>query len=357
MRVTDGSLYKRGRIYHWSYYAEGKQKTESTRMNTLRGARAYRARRLVELGARDSDGTLNPDWSTFLTLYEDWARESKRRGTVENDRKAIRALRDIVGCLRLGDVTRADVSRFRTVLRRDGHRREPMSPVTVNSYCRHLRSVYNRAIMNGWYDGTNPFAGVEMYRVTRREPVFLTRGEFLKLRRNAARVVDGDMLQVVCLAFYAGLRKGECVAARWDWVDFERKTITVRCVPGLFEPKDYEERTIPAHSELLWRLKRYGKFLDYKGFITRPGFDGWGSRYRWNPEREFNRLREAVGLNHATLHILRHTFGSHLAIQGVSIYKISKWLGHSSVDVTQRHYAGLQAYDADIERIGGSEDV
>ena len=49
-------------------------------------------------------------------------------------------------------------------------------------------------------------------------------------------------------------------------------------------------------------------------------------------------------------HMLRHTFASWAATQGVSIFKISEWLGHSMVQLTQDTYAHLQAYDGDIER-------
>ena len=32
-----------------------------------------------------------------------------------------------------------------------------------------------------------------------------------------------------------------------------------------------------------------------------------------------------------------------------AIFKVSRWLGHSSVRVTERRYAGLTDYDADID--------
>ena len=34
------------------------------------------------------------------------------------------------------------------------------------------------------------------------------------------------------------------------------------------------------------------------------------------------------------LHALRHTFASHLVMKGVSIYEVSQWLGHKSVNTT-----------------------
>ena len=40
-----------------------------------------------------------------------------------------------------------------------------------------------------------------------------------------------------------------------------------------------------------------------------------------------------------TPHVLRHTFGTRWLQAGGDIYKLSKILGHSSVAVTEQHYA------------------
>jgi integrase len=37
------------------------------------------------------------------------------------------------------------------------------------------------------------------------------------------------------------------------------------------------------------------------------------------------------------IHILRHTCASRLLERGVDLYTVSKWLGHSSVKVTERY--------------------
>jgi len=47
----------------------------------------------------------------------------------------------------------------------------------------------------------------------------------------------------------------------------------------------------------------------------------------------------------------RHTFSSRPAQQGISLYKIMKWLGHSSMQVTQIYAHFVPAYDQDIEKL------
>ena len=48
---------------------------------------------------------------------------------------------------------------------------------------------------------------------------------------------------------------------------------------------------------------------------------------------------------HVTPHVLRHTFGTRWLQAGGDVYKLSKILGHSSVAVTEQHYAHLLKED------------
>ncbi|SVC25266.1 uncharacterized protein METZ01_LOCUS278120 [marine metagenome] len=49
------------------------------------------------------------------------------------------------------------------------------------------------------------------------------------------------------------------------------------------------------------------------------------------------------GIKNARFHDIRRTFGYRLILNGMSIYQVSKLLGHSSVTTTERHYAPLMA--------------
>jgi len=55
-------------------------------------------------------------------------------------------------------------------------------------------------------------------------------------------------------------------------------------------------------------------------------------------------------------HEFRHTFASRLAQQGISLYKICKWLGHSDIKVTQIYAHFAPIYDNDIEKLSITHD-
>ena len=66
----------------------------------------------------------------------------------------------------------------------------------------------------------------------------------------------------------------------------------------------------------------------------------------WNYTKEyvshkFKKEVRRLGIKNARFHDLRRTFGLNLIKQGMSIYKVSKLLGHKSVRTTEQHYAPL----------------
>ena len=56
---------------------------------------------------------------------------------------------------------------------------------------------------------------------------------------------------------------------------------------------------------------------------------------------KFKKEVRKLDIKNARFHDLRRTFGLNLIKQGMSIYKVSKLLGHSSVRTTEQHYAPL----------------
>ena len=66
----------------------------------------------------------------------------------------------------------------------------------------------------------------------------------------------------------------------------------------------------------------------------------------WNYTKDFvshkfKKEARRLGIGDIRFHDLRRTFGLNLIKQGMSIYKVSKLLGHKSVRTTEHHYAPL----------------
>lgn len=68
-------------------------------------------------------------------------------------------------------------------------------------------------------------------------------------------------------------------------------------------------------------------------------------------ELRFIRCVSLLPVSAVITHVARHTFATLLVIDGVDIYKISKYLGHKSVNMTQRYLK----YDLSIARESAKE--
>jgi integrase/recombinase XerD len=151
----------------------------------------------------------------------------------------------------------------------------------------------------------------------------------------------------IALCLYAGLRASEAANAKWEWFDWRQGTITVQSTDDQFSTKSKRFRVIPLHSrlrEILQPLRKPKAYL-INPEKTEPG--KW--RIRYEPKKAFAAVVKAAGVEWCTPHVLRHTFASQLVQAGVSLYKVSQWLGHSDTRTTQI-YAHLAPVDDDINR-------
>lgn len=150
---------------------------------------------------------------------------------------------------------------------------------------------------------------------------------------------DADLMRV---AAFAGLRRGELVALRWRDVDFAgRKLIVRRSLSGETEvrsTKSRRARQVPLPDQAavaLERLRQRGDFtgLDDYVFASRLGWRLDPSALR----RRFERARDAAGLEPLRFHDLRHTYGSLLVAGGIDLPSVKAAMGHSHITTTERY--------------------
>ena len=158
----------------------------------------------------------------------------------------------------------------------------------------------------------------------------------------ARRAEDAQDGEIIRLAAYSGLRRGELVALRWHDIDFAARKITVRrAVSGTVElqsTKSRRAREVPMPDQAaaaLERLSRRDDFvsLDDYVFANRLGRRLDASAIR----RRFGRARDAVGLEPLRFHDLRHTYGSLLVAGGIDLASVKAAMGHSRISTTERY--------------------
>lgn len=221
-------------------------------------------------------------------------------------------------------------------------REDKIAPKTANRLREILHRMFQYAIKQWHFVSPdrrfpNPAAAVERRPEPAPEIRYLTTEQ---IEEQLKAMEDRPMLQVmVSLYIYAGLRREEALWLTTADVDLTRRLIYVRAktIEGEFwQPKTKRNRVVPISNVL------HETLLGFKVERKGPWFFHSPNGCRWNPDNFSQELREAnavVGLHWHCLDF-RHTFGSHLAQKGVSLYKIAELMGNSP-EICRKHYAAL----------------
>ena len=175
--------------------------------------------------------------------------------------------------------------------------------------------------------------------------------------------LKGERFEVLFrVALTLGLRKGEALGLRWQDIDFEAKTISLRYqitsqrVNGelvLTELKTKKSRRVLPLPETLegylrerrrqqleQRMAAGDKWIDNRLVFT----TGHGGPINPGvPNRHLDRILKAAELPHCRVHDLRHNCASFLLAQGVDLKVISDILGHAQISTTANIYAHVFA--------------
>ena len=171
------------------------------------------------------------------------------------------------------------------------------------------------------------------------------------------------------VAMYAGLRRGELMALRWEDVDLAAGVIRVErswdTVAGPVGPKSaggrrsvrapalLRDHLVEKRMEARWELGLVFGTTAHSPF--RPDAVRAAANAAWSK----------AGLTRITLHECRHTFASHAIAAGVNAKALSTYMGHANIAITLDKYghmlpgneadaAGL--LDAYLARAGAPRD-
>lgn len=281
--------------------------------------------------AKRGDMVQNVSWVAFKARYLDYS-GTKDVVTQGQDIRAIKALESAIPFVRLDQITVEKLEKFKQVLSTSGRK-----VTTVNRYLSAIKAMLNKAIE--WRLMLDPgFEYVKYFKEPKGRLKFYSIPELKKMRDT----FTGFWQMMVMLGFYAGLRREEMRSLLREFIDFERDRIHIEPTEE-FTPKDYERRFVPLHPALRKYLHKNMNGSRYVMGDQRPTLDGMTHGF-------MKRMRR-LGLT-GSPHILRHSFGAHNAMSGVSLRKLQTWMGHASIRTTEIYsHLSPEHLDQDIQRM------
>ncbi len=197
---------------------------------------------------------------------------------------------------------------------------------------------------------SNPCKLLKLPPLAMGPPDFLNEEEIEIVIEAAEESGTGLPIQA---AIFSGMRRDELRCLQWQQIDMDRKLIQV-CNKDSFTVKTGKNRLVPIMDRLHRELKKQMETV-----FPRPHPEHY-IFFRNDPSRCFRSgswdrilkpIKNLFPGRIVTWRILRHTFASILVQRGVSIYKVSIWLGNT-MEVCDQYYCNAgKRFDPEVNRV------
>ena len=259
-------------------------------------------------------------FAQWAELYLEDVRLRKKRP--DSDERYLAWACERYGSKKLADITRADIVSHMRALQRVGK-----TNVTANRYHSSIRKCLAEAVIAGHID-SNPASSIKHFPEPIARDRTLSDEELQAVLAHIEGIADVFVQTALLMMIETGARKTETLSAAWADINFEDM------IWRLPNTKSGKPQVIPLPRNLVARLKLLPRV---NGYVF-PSLDGKG--HRADIKRQWAALRKATGLEDVRLHDIRRTYGLHIA-RAAGLHVASKLLRHSSIKVTESHYAPL----------------
>ena len=324
------------RIIGTSWYVDISHRTRRYRIrspeNSKKGAQSYEAtlrKRLAEGRPIDDKPEQTAKHQSFRKFAWFWFQTHVR---VHNKPSMVAKVKGTLttklipqfGRTPIDKITTLQVEKYKSMQAKKG-----LANKTINNELSILRKCLRDA--KRWHD-LDSMPEITMLKLPPTHYKFLREEECSRLLAG----LSGTWFEIVYVGLKTGLRRGELQGLRWQDIDFDNQTLTVRygwcsVKQALLSPKGNRSRTIPLTNDVITMLSQRKQSTGFVFAVDGKVFEpkALGARLAIASKR--------AGLDKVTLHVLRHSYASQLAMKGVSIAVIQRLLGHTDIKVTMRY--------------------
>jgi integrase len=263
---------------------------------------------------------------TLSKLWEEYKTNKPLTKSVATDENRFkRHILPVLGHKQLKELVPLDLDRLRINLGKI------LKPQTVKHVLGLIKRLSNFGVSRQLCEGIG--FKITVPKVSNLKTEDLSAEQMKKLLEAIEKSTHPHAGDMVRLALYTGMRRGEMFKLTWEDIDFQRNFIRLR------EPKGGDEQTIPMNEFARQLLDNRPRFKDSPYVF--PGRQG---KELTDINHALAEIKKAAELpkDFRVLHGLRHVFASMLASSGqVDMYTLQKLLTHKSPVMTQR-YAHLR---------------
>jgi integrase len=346
-----GTILKRSRGYYAVASSVDPLTGKRTRprvgpFQTARDARAGLDQLLADIAANRYATVDRTPLGKFLTAWLSVHRTTLKPSTAHGYKGVIdRYIKPVIGGVPLADLRPAHLNALYAQLVDRG-----LSPRT----CRTVHVVIRRALADAVRDGALPRNVAVAAALPRVGHVEQTAWSADEARAFLDATADDPHHTLFVVALTTGMRRGELAGLRWEDVDFDAATITVRRTRSTVGAKVVEaepktktsRRVIDIDAGTVAVLRRWRLRQSPDAYV----FPGSPDRL----SRAWNAAVKDAGVRRIRFHDARHTAASLMLQAGVAVNVVSRRLGHASPMVTLTVYAHVvpgQGRDA-ADRLG-----
>ena len=312
------AVFQKGKNWYIDYYVRGRRKRKKIGRSKKLATQVLNDVRL-KIAKGEYLGIFDEKkipFEEYARQYLDYSKANKAWSTYQRrDRHSVANLNSFFKGKYLFEITPEMIEKYKAA------RLEKVTPASVNRELACLKHMYTKAIEWG-HVKLNPAKGVKRLKEPPGRLRYLNPEEAGLLLKACCNHVK----PIVVTALNTGMRKSEILNLRWRQVDLKNRKITV------INAKNNEARVIPINQTLYQELMALSRSPNGEYvFSVRDG------RPLKDIKTGFLSALAKAGIRDFRFHDLRHTFGSHLVMQGVDLRTIQQVMGHKDIKMTMRY--------------------